>query len=411
MLFRSSARQAINLSRSLLDSEVLYRLDPPGPDGRSVAMSADVQDNFALNQPLAPFALATLDVLDPDEPAYHLDVVSVIESVLDDPRQVLFAQRSKAKGEAVAEMKADGIEYDQRMLLLDDITWPQPLLEILEATLEIYRQTHPWVSEDALSPKSIVRDMYERAMTFGEFIAFYQLTRSEGVVLRYLTDAYRTLRQTVPEAAGNEQLDDVIEWLGETIRQTDSSLLEEWEALTDPEAVAAAAARAAAGAPLEVARPITGNERAFRVMVRNAMFRRVELAARDEWRTLAELERFVAAQVEPPREVLMSAEQWDAALALYYDDHDHIGTGAEARGTSLLSIVSERGPAPGMPSTVTAEGEASSPESVRRWLIQQTLADPEGDHDWVIEAYCDLDASDQLGEPLVLSSDMRRLGG
>ncbi len=406
-----SARQAINLSRSLLDSGVLYRVDPPGVDGRSVSMSTEVQDNFALNQPLAPFALATLDVLDPDEQAYHLDVVSVIESVLDDPRQVLFAQRSKAKGEAVGEMKADGIEYDQRMLLLDDITWPQPLLEILEATLEIYRQTHPWVTEDALSPKSIVRDMYERAMTFGEFIAVYQLTRSEGVLLRYLTDAYRTLRQTVPEAAGNEQLDDLIEWLGETIRQTDSSLLEEWEALTDPEAVAAAAARAAAGAPIEVARPITGNERAFRVMVRNAMFRRVELAARDEWRTLAELERTVAALVDPPREIIMSAEHWDAALARYYDDHDHIGTGANARGTSLLSIAPERGAPPGMPSVAGADDAAGTADSARLWRIQQTVADPEGDHDWVIEAWCDLEASDQIGEPMLLSSDMRRLGG
>ncbi|MGB6022984.1 MAG: DUF3516 domain-containing protein, partial [Ornithinimicrobium sp.] len=118
-----------------------------------------------------------------------------------------------------------------------------------------------------------------------------------------------------------------------------------------------------------------------------------------------------AAQVEPPREVLMSAEQWDAALALYYDDHDHIGTGSEARGTSLLSIVFERGPAPGSPSVMTADGETTPPESVRLWRIQQTVADPEGDHDWVIEAWCDLDASDQLGEPLVLSSDMRRLGG
>ncbi len=405
-----SARQAINLSRSLLDSGVLHRLDPPGSDGRTVAMSADVQDNFALNQPLAPFALASLDVLDPEHPAYHLDVVSVIESVLDDPRQVLFAQRSKAKGEAVAQMKTDGIEYDQRMVLLDDVTWPQPLLDLLEATLAIYRQTHPWVSEDALSPKSIVRDMYERAMTFTEFIGYYQLTRSEGVLLRYLTDAYRTLRQTVPQAARNEQLDDLIEWLGETIRQTDSSLLEEWEALTDPEAVAAAAVRAAAGAPMEVARPITGNERAFRVMVRNAMFRRVELAARDQWRTLAELETSLAALADPPRVALMTAEQWDEALAAYYDDHDEIGTGFDARGTALLSTTVQQGPPPGMPDAPdpSIAGNATSP--VRLWRIRQTLADPERDHDWVMEAWCDLDASDQVGEPMLLCSDMRRLG-
>ncbi|MGI8949344.1 MAG: DEAD/DEAH box helicase [Ornithinimicrobium sp.] len=381
------ALRAIALSRSLLDSGVLQRLPAPETSGRGVVMDAAVQDNFALNQPLAPFALAALDLLDRADPAYPLDVVSVIESVLDNPRQVLFAQRSKAKGEAVAEMKADGMEYDERMAVLDEIEWPQPLAELLEGSLEVYRQTHPWVSEDALSPKSVVRDMWERAMSFGEYVAFYGLARSEGVVLRYLTDAYRTLRQTVPESHRTEDLDDLVHWLGETIRQTDSSLLEEWEALTDPEAVAAAAARAAAGAPIAPARPVTGNERAFRVMVRNAMWRRVELAARDEWRTLAMLEASVAALTDPPREVVMGEQDWDDALAAYYDEHDEIELGPDARGPALLAIERED----------------------RVWRVRQTLLDPAGDRDWVIEASADLDASDEVGEPVLLATAMHRL--
>jgi superfamily II RNA helicase len=381
------ARRAIELSRSLLDSGVLQRLPEPEESGRRVVIAPQVQDNFALNQPLAPFALAAMDLLDPDEPTYHLDVVSVVEAVLDDPRQVLFAQQSKAKGEAVAQMKADGMEYDERMAVLDEITWPRPLAELLEAALVTYRQTHPWVREDALSPKSVVRDMYERAMSFTEFVGFYQLARSEGVVLRYLTDCYRTLRQTVPASAHSEAFDDLVHWLGETIRQTDSSLLEEWEALTDPESVAAAVARAAEGAPVAPARPITGNERAFRVMVRNAMFRRVELAARDEWRTLGELEAAVAALPDTPLEVRMTTDDWDAALASYYDEHDEIGLGPDARGPQLLSV--------------TPQG--------RVWRVRQTLLDPAGDRDWVIEAECDLDASDEVGEPVLLATAMRRL--
>ncbi|CAN5420406.1 DEAD/DEAH box helicase [soil metagenome] len=384
-------RHAIALSRSLLDSGVLQRLPQPHADGRSVVLSPDVADNFALNQPLAPFALAALAVLEPSDAGnsvYHLDVVSAIESVLDDPRQVLFAQRSKAKGEAVAQMKADGIEYDQRMELLDEVSWPMPLAELLEATLAIYRQTHPWVREDALSPKAVVRDMYERAMSFTEFVGYYGLTRSEGVLLRYLSDAYRTLRQTVPATARNDELDDLIDWLGETIRQTDSSLLEEWEALTDPEAVAAAAARVAAGDTAKIARPITGNERAFRVMVRNAMWRRVELAARDQWRVLAELEQSVAALTEPPRDVVMGEQDWDAALDAYFAEHDTIETDSDARGPALLHI-----------------------EQVgRQWQVRQTLADPAGDRDWLIEATCDLDASDQVGEPVLVATAMRRMG-
>ncbi len=381
------ALRTIALSRSLLDSGVLQRLPEPETSGRRVVMDATVQDNFALNQPLSPFALAGLDLLDRDAATYPLDVVSVIESVLDDPRQVLFAQRSKAKGEAVAEMKAEGMEYDERMAVLDEIEWPQPLVELLEGALEVYRQTHPWVSEDALSPKSVVRDMWERAMSFAEYVAFYGLARSEGVVLRYLTDAYRTLRQTVPESHRTEGLDDLVHWLGETIRQTDSSLLEEWEALTDPVAVAAAAARAAAGAPIAPARPVTGNERAFRVMIRNAIWRRVELAARDEWRTLAALEASVAALTDPSREVLMDEQAWDDALAAYYEEHDEIGMSPDARGPSLLAV--ER------------EG--------RVWRVRQTLLDPAGDRDWVMEATCDLDASDEVGEPILLATAMRRL--
>ncbi|MCK0110746.1 DUF3516 domain-containing protein [Ornithinimicrobium sp. F0845] len=401
------SRKAITLARSLLDSGVLERLPEPQESGRQVILSAGVQENFALNQPLAPFAVAALEVLDREDPAYSLDVVSVIESVLEDPRQVLYAQQSRAKGDAVAQMKADGIEYDQRTELLEDVTWPMPLAELLEATLEIYRQSHPWVSEDALSPKSVVRDMYERAMSFTEFVGFYQLTRSEGIVLRYLTDAYRTLRNTVPDSAKTEELDDLIHWLGETIRQTDSSLLDEWEALTDPELVAAAAARAAEGVPLAPSRPITGNERAFRVMVRNAVFRRVELAARDVYHDLAALERAVAELTEPPREPLMTADDWDAALGAYWEDHDEIGLGPDARGPAMLEITSEQGPQPGV--RVVPGVASSGPEQVRLWRVRQTLADPAGDHDWVIEAVCDLDASDEVGEPVLLASAMRRL--
>ena len=105
-------------------------------------------------------------------------------------------------------------------------------------------------------------------------------------MLRYLSDTYRALRQTVPERVKTDELDDIVEWLGETVRQIDSSLLDEWEALTDPESVARAAAAAAAGEPLAPPRPITANERAFRVMVRNAMFQQVQLAARDRYAEL-----------------------------------------------------------------------------------------------------------------------------
>lgn len=384
---RALSRRAISLTRGLLESSVLVRLDEPDATGRLAVLNADVQDDFALNQPLAPFALAALDLLDRESPTYALDVVSVIESVLDDPFQVLLAQQFKAKGEAVAEMKADGVEYTERMDALEDITWPKPLAELLEHALAVFATTHPWVDPSSLSPKAVVRDMWERAMDFTQFIGHYQLQRSEGSVLRYLTDAYRTLRQTVPDQAKTPELDDIIEWLGETIRQTDSSLLDEWEALTDPDKVAAAAAAAAAGRPPAPPRPVTGNERAFRAMVRQAMFRRVELAARDKWRDLGDLEAAAAALADPSLPVVMDAEAWDEALAGYWDEHDDLLVDADARGPELFRIVKE----PNL------------------WRLTQVIHDPAGNHDWRISGEADLRASDLAGTAVVRALTFARL--
>nr|WP_231979102.1 DUF3516 domain-containing protein [Tessaracoccus coleopterorum] len=177
-------------------------------------MSDAIGDDFALNQPLAPFAVASLELLDSDSPTYHLDVVSIMEAVLEDPFQVLLGQQFQARGEAVAQMKADGVEYEERMELLENVTWPKPHAELLEHAIGIYSQSHPWVDASALSPKAVVRDMWERAMNFTQFISFYKLQRSEGTVLRYLSDAYRVLRHTVPEHFRNESFDDLVEWLG-----------------------------------------------------------------------------------------------------------------------------------------------------------------------------------------------------
>lgn len=272
--------RAIRLYRALRDAGVVQQLPEPDAQGRRARLTVDLQRDFALDQPLSPFALAALDLLDKDAPGYTLDVISLIESTLEDPRQLLMAQQHKARGQAINEMKADGIEYDERMELLEEVTWPKPLAELIEPAFETYRAGHPWMSEFAPSPKSVVRDMIERSMTFAELISHYELARSEGVVLRYLADAYRALRRTVPESARTEDLDDMTEWLGELVRQVDSSLLDEWEQLTNPGAETDAD-QLAFGA--ETVRPISANERAFKVMIRNAMFRRVELAALRRW--------------------------------------------------------------------------------------------------------------------------------
>ncbi|MCP2166529.1 DEAD/DEAH box helicase [Goodfellowiella coeruleoviolacea] len=364
-------RRAIAIYRALLAAGVVERLDEPDEEGRRVRITVDLQFDFALNQPLSPFALAAIELLDKESPSYALDVLSVIEATLDDPKQVLSAQQFKARGEAVAAMKAEGIEYDQRMDLLESVTHPKPLAELLEAAYTTYRRGHPWVADYQLAPKSVVRDMYERAMTFVEYVGFYGLARSEGLVLRYLADAYKALRQTVPEDAKTEELNDVIEWLGELVRQVDSSLLDEWERLRNP-------GEETAAAPIDERPPaVTSNIRAFRVLVRNALFHRVKLAAQRRYDELGELDA----------ESGWDAEQWEQALESYFDVHDEIGTGPDARGPGLLIIDPQ-------------------PE---RWTVRQIFDDPAGDHDWGISAEVDLPASDEAGTAVIRITDVNQL--
>jgi Domain of unknown function (DUF3516) len=207
-------------------------------------------------------------------------------------------------------------------------------------------------------------------MTFTEYIGFYQLSRCEGLVLRYLAEAYQALRRTVPEDAKTEELTDLIEWLGELVRQVDSSLLDEWEKLRNP-----------AGEPVTVVdeRPpaVTGNLRAFRVLVRNALFRRVELAALRRYSDLGALDA----------ESGWDAEAWAEALEPYFAEHADIGTGPDARGPGLLIIDRQRD----------------------HWSVRQIFDDPAGDHDWGISAVVDLDASDEAGTAVLRVTDVGQL--
>ncbi len=368
-------RRAIAIYRSLLDGGVVEQLETPDAEGRIVRLTVDLQQDFALNQPLSTFALAAFDLLDADSPSYALDMVSVVESTLDDPRQILAAQQNKARGEAVGQMKADGVEYEERMERLQEVTYPKPLSELLWHAYDVYRTSHPWVNDHPVSPKSVIRDMFERAMTFTEFTSHYELARTEGIVLRYLASAYKALEHTIPDDVKSEDLQDLISWLGEMVRQVDSSLLDEWEQLANPEVETAEQAQEKA----DEVKPVTANTRAFRVLVRNAMFRRVELAALDRAGALGELDGDAG----------WDEDAWGEALDAYWDAHEEIGTGPDARGPKLLKI--EEDPAHGL------------------WRVWQAFADPAGDHDWGIRAEVDLAASDEEGRAIVRVTDVGQL--
>jgi hypothetical protein len=361
---RELARRALGIYRTLRLGGVVEQTGGGFDGSARIRLTVDLQPNFALNQPLSPFALAAFELLDPGSvespaPTYALDMISILEATLDDPRPILSQQQFKARGEAVAAMKADGIEYDERMELLEAVTWPKPLEELLEQTFETFASSQPWVRDFELSPKSVVRDLYERAMSFSDYVQFYALGRSEGLVLRYLSDAYRAARQTIPDEAKTEELHDLIEWLGELVRQVDSSLLDEWTALQNP---------AALPGEIPVLPPaptsVVTNRRAFLVLVRNALWRRVQAAALQNDDELVALDPGI---------------DWPEALDAYFAEHDRVGTGPDARSAARLLIEEE-------------------PE---RWVVRQILDDPAGHHDWGITAEVDLAASAEEGVAVI----------
>ena len=381
---RGHIRKAIGMYRSLRDAGIIEELPEPDDLGRLVRIGVDLQDDFALHQPLSLFAMEVIPELgaggsDSSPEEHALDVLSVVESVLENPGVILAAQVNRLKTELVTRLKMEGVEYEERMERLAEVRPPRPLAEFLYGTFDVFRAHHPWVGSENVQPKSIAREMYETGFNFRQYIEHHGLKRSEGVVLRYLTQAYKALVQNVPEAEKTGHLVDLEAWLGETVRQIDSSLIDEWEKIRNPDPAHVPASEAS-----EPERPdVTRSTRAFRVMVRNEMFRWVQLLVRrstDDMTVLAE----VPAVGDTPWTAVAIGE----AIAPYWDDHAVLPTDSHARGGEFFVL------------------EAGGSDW---WPVTQTIADPAGFHEWVLEGRVDLAASREEGRAVVLLGAIRRL--
>ncbi len=324
----------------------------------------DVPDDFALDQPLSPFLLAALELLDRESETYALDVISMVEATLENPRQILVAQERRARDEAMAQMKADGVEYDERIERLQEVTYPKPLEELLEAAFDRYCAEVPWAADFELRPKSVLREMVEGASDFKGYVQRCGIARAEGILLRYLSEAYRSLERTVPEAKRDERLEDIISWLGLVVRTVDSSLVDEWARTGEDDDTGADVAAPAA------ADQVVHDRRALTVLVRNALFQRVRLAAESRVEELGELDGSWG----------WRAPRWRSALEAYYDAHDEVLLDADARSRDYLEIVE------------------TDERSSHVWHVRQTFRDPEGDRDFGIAADVDLDETQELGE-------------
>ena len=413
-------RHLADIYTSLLQAGVVEHLSSSRAQELGVSrlqLVADLPDDFALNQPLSPFALAAFELLDPDSPTFALDVISIVEAVLEDPRPLLYAQENQAKAAAVASMKAQGMEYDERMAALEEISWPKPLEELLSPAFSVYARSNPWVGDLELSPKSVIREMIENAMTFTELISRYDVGRSEGVILRYLSDAYRMMRQVIPEEIMTEELESMISWLADLIRSVDSSLLDEWEAMMNGEELAeaeggpsAVGAERAFGADESGVVAFTANRHAFRNAVRRALFNFVELMSRDD---VDGLERASAQAADSDGLFAEAApwtgDDWDHALERYWAEHDWIDINQGARSQALCTL-DEKISGEDILALMSFSArdnaiQRSRFEALARavdeapagsvWLATQTITDPEGNMDWRIAALVDLAASDK----------------
>lgn len=354
-----------DIFQTLLDTQVIECIERA--DGScDYELDVAMPEGFALDQPLSPFLLAALELLDPESQSYALDVISMVEATLDDPKPVLRAQERKARDAAMAGMKDDGIDYEERMERLAEVSYPKPLEDLLTPAFAQYRKDVPWANDYWIKPKSVLRDMVETASDFTGYISRYGIARSEGTLLRYLSDAYRSLARTVPEDMLNEELRDIISWLRLVVRSIDSSLVDEWESAGGSDAEANAVTTAAPS----TSESVVEDRRGLIVLIRNAMFRRVQLMDLEDAEALGELDKAWG----------YSVHEWNDVLDDYYDEHEYVGIDAKARSGDLFIL------------------DDSLEKSEHSWKVRQIIDDSDGDHNWAITGIVDLDTTQDEGE-------------
>lgn len=369
---RAERRRAAQCFRALRHAGIINIVTTEAVQGRVVEVSGELQRDFSLNQTLSLYLLEALGALDRDAPTYALDVLTLVEAILEDPDVVLYKQLDKLKTERMAQMKADGVEYDQRIAELEAMEHPKPNRDFIYETFNAFADRHPWVGQTNIKPKSVVREMIETFSSFDDYVRDYGLQRSEGVLLRYLSQAYKTLEQTVPAAARTDAVLDILADLRVLLREVDSSLIDEWESLKDPKAQATRTAPAAK--PLDLAH----DPRARTARIRADLHRLVRtLAARD----FEGAARLVVGGPEP-----WTPDRLSRALSPYFTAHKQILVTPASRAPRFTRI------------------EEVEP---RRFRAQQTIVDPEGEEDWAVDCIVDLTGpiSDEL--PLL---DLQRIG-
>lgn len=390
---REHFRRAWQLFRSLLNRNVIEIVPPDQRDARGLPklrVNVELQEDFSLDQTLSLYLLETLLILDPNSPQYALDLLTLVEAILEDPEPILQRQLERIRAEALATMKAEGVPYEERMERLEQLEYPKPNRDFIYGTFNAFASRHPWVGQENIRPKSIAREMFETFRSFDDYVRDYQLQRVEGLLLRHLHSVYKVLKQTVPEPAKTEAVREMELYFGTMIRTVDSSLLEEWEQMRDPEYERRLAEERAriTGQPvaaLLATAPtrLTADRATFTSLVRNRIFAFLRAWSTRQFDTaLGHLDRPLDGRGEAwtPQRL---QQTWEA----YLEEHARLCLDPEARNRRHTYIL-------------PAEDQSA-------WTVQQMLVDPDGHNDWVAEWFVDLAASDQASQPVM---QLLRLG-
>jgi len=369
---RRLLREAAQLFRGLRAADIVRVERDPGTGRNRVRVADDLQWDFSLHHALSLYVVEAISYIEARDEAFALEVLSLVEAVVEDPRALLLRQLDRVKSELFAKLKADGVPFEERIRRLDEVQSPAPSRAFIEQTFDFFARRHPWVRHQDVHPKSIAREIYEGYFGFDHYVRFYGLQRIEGLLLRYLSEVYKTLEQTVPEGAKTEAVHDVIAFFRAMLERVDSSLVEEWERLMHPEARPAEAA-AVPSRVYDLAR----DERALRARARAEVHRLVRALSERDFEE-------AAACVRPDPDDPWTPQRFERALAPFFSRHAEIVFTQAARHAEWTRIVAD-GP--------------------RRWTVTQVLLDPEDDNDWCIAGEIDLSAeTEPVGPLLRLSS-------
>lgn len=370
---RIQLRLAAKLFASLRQVGVVELIREPDEALRFVRVRSDLQKDFSLHQALSLYLVEAVELIDTTTETHALDVLTMVEAILENPTVVLIKQVDKLKGELVGKLKAEGMEYEERMEHLDRVEYPKPNAEFIYESFNLFAKHHPWVGTEAIRPKTVARDMYEKCMTFNDYVRDLGLARSEGVLLRYLSQVYKTCVQNVPEGSRTEEFDDIVSYLHTMILRVDASLLEEWERMMRGEIVRP---RDRYEAPAQPTRPVNlaTDFKAFVRRIRNEMFMLLKALADRNYEDAVDCIRNNEDEPWTPK-------RFEQVMEPYFEAHASIDLSPTARGTRN-TIMQE-------------DGE-------RRWKVMQKVIDPEQDEDWVAEGVVDLDLITDESEPLVL---------